>query len=1007
MGITISSMQKTPQISPRISATIIMFLFLCSGFSGLIYESIWTHYLKLLLGHSAYAQTLVMTIFMGGLAIGAWITSQYIYKIKSLLLTYAFVEIVLGLFAFFFHDIFQFFNNFLFLSLPGTNVTPTLFSSIKWSGAILLILPQSILLGTTFPLISSGLLQISDKQEHSGNKFSLLYFSNSFGAAIGALVSGFVLIQAYGFPGTIKTAGWINIFVGLSIIFLTKIIKTHKKNHLITQTVNSTIEKNNLYLLIMASAFFTGMASFCYEIAWIRMLTLVLGATTHAFELMISAFILGLALGSFWIKQRIDNLVSPIKTLAVIQILMAISALLTLIFYDKMFDLMVFFLEALNKSEPGYTLYLFINHFFALLLMLPATFFAGMTLPLMTNILYTKQKNERVIGHIYSINTLGAIVGIIFSINIIPVIEVQGVINAGALIDITIAIALLSYIFFNTQKLKLLIYTITPLVIIIIVNQFNVLNPLKIASSVFRSTGFKEIDSAKNMFHRDGKLSTVDITRYSSGAVTLTTNGKPDASVNLYGTTPTVDESTMILMGALPLAINPQIKNVANIGMGSGQTVQSLLSYKNISRVDTIEIEQGVIDALPEFKIYSQLARYDKRSHIFIDDAKSFFATRNQKYDLIISEPSNPWVSGTSSLFSTEFYRNIKNNLTETGIFSQWLQLYEINLDDLAPVFKALSENFENYVVYNSNSTDILIFASNKIQLNKLSQEIFNSSRSQALLHRIKIRTIDDLKARYIGDKKTLQPLFNTYPTPITTDYYPKLDYSAAKSLFMQESAVELTDLNNYIYPVAKYLDQNHSTKTLKVLNDIYFQKTIIVNNARHILNVIKNNDINNLPKNSPVLLKELSYLINKTSSYGSNTYGEQALINILFGIAKETLPHIEQDSQKILWDKIEQKICCKNSSSKIHQWISLHKANALKQYDVAFKLASKILSQTNTVRSQDKTEYLVTSILFSSLKTGNVEHAKKLWKRFSKIYKEQKNIPISLRLLMSHINKV
>ena len=288
-GITTISMQET-QLSSRISERIILLLFLCSGFSGLIYESIWTHYLKLLLGHSAYAQTLVMTIFMGGLAIGAWITSYYLHKIKNIFLTYAFVEITLGLFAFFFHDTFQLVNNLLFSSLPNTNTAPVLFSSIKWLVASLLILPQSILLGTTFPLISSGLLQLSGKPESSGKKFSLLYFNNSLGAAIGALVSGFILIQAYGLPGTIITAGWINIFIAISIILLIKIVKTSELPPLKFLKLNIPVKKDRLYILIMASAFFTGMASFCYEIAWIRMLTLVLGATTHAFELMISAF---------------------------------------------------------------------------------------------------------------------------------------------------------------------------------------------------------------------------------------------------------------------------------------------------------------------------------------------------------------------------------------------------------------------------------------------------------------------------------------------------------------------------------------------------------------------------------------------------------------------------------------------------------------------------------------------------------------------------------------------
>ena len=189
-----------------------LFLFLFSGFSGLIYESIWTHYLKLIFGHAAYAQSLVLSIFMGGLAIGAYIASRLSPKIKNPLLTYAIVEIIIGMFALFFHEFFIFSQNILFIQFAPNIDSSFIFTCLKWSLGILLILPQSILLGTTFPLISSGLLKLSPLTP--GRNISLLYFNNSFGAAIGALVSGFVLIQIFGLPGTILTAGLINIGIG-------------------------------------------------------------------------------------------------------------------------------------------------------------------------------------------------------------------------------------------------------------------------------------------------------------------------------------------------------------------------------------------------------------------------------------------------------------------------------------------------------------------------------------------------------------------------------------------------------------------------------------------------------------------------------------------------------------------------------------------------------------------------------------------------------------------------
>ncbi len=184
-------------------------LFTVSGFAGLVYESIWSHYLKLFLGHAAYAQTLVLALFMGGMAIGAGIASRYSGRWKNLLVGYALTEAVLGLAALAFHDV--------YLAATGaayTSVLPALGNAgaaalYKWALAGALILPQSILLGMTFPLMSAGLIRRYPLGP--GRSIAVLYFTNSFGAAAGVLASGFFMIGALGLPGTMRAAGWINI----------------------------------------------------------------------------------------------------------------------------------------------------------------------------------------------------------------------------------------------------------------------------------------------------------------------------------------------------------------------------------------------------------------------------------------------------------------------------------------------------------------------------------------------------------------------------------------------------------------------------------------------------------------------------------------------------------------------------------------------------------------------------------------------------------------------------
>ena len=170
----------------------------------------------------------------------------------------------------------------------------------------------------------------------------------------------------------------------------------------------------------------------------------------------------------------------------------------------------------------------------------------------------------------------------------------------------------------------------------------------------------------------------------------------------------------MAIAGSLPLVYMPNAKQVANIGMGSGLTTHVMLAHEGIEKLDTIEIEAAMVTAATGYGEFVERAYTDPRSEIHIEDAKTFFSLHNNEYDIIIAEPSNPWVSGVASLFSTEFYRTVKRHLHDDGLFVQWIQLYEFN-DELAEsILKALSENFSDYVIYTTDGSNILLIAKNE-----------------------------------------------------------------------------------------------------------------------------------------------------------------------------------------------------------------------------------------------------------------------------------------------------
>src|SRR6266850_256011 len=396
-----------PQVEDRSSAAgrwILFALFAASGFAGLIYESIWTHYLKLFLGHAAYAQALVLAIFMGGMALGSWLAARWSGRLRNLLLAYAVTEAAVAAFALVFHEV--------FVSSTGwahESVLPH-FAGFKWVLSTALILPQCVLLGMTFPLMTAGVLR--SYPERPGRSISLLYFTNSLGAAIGVLVSGFILVRILGLPGTIRLAGAINLLVAGAVFLLAR-----GRPAAPPQRGAKEAPRDRAILFFLAVALITGASSFIYEVAWIRMLSLVLGTSTHSFELMLSAFILGLSLGGLWIQRRIDSLLAPVRTLGFLQLEMGVLALLSLPLYAKTFDVMRWLTNALERSDAGYAWFILSSNGIALAIMLPATFCAGTTLPLVTFHLMRRGHGESSIGAVYAANTVGAIAAVFFAVH--------------------------------------------------------------------------------------------------------------------------------------------------------------------------------------------------------------------------------------------------------------------------------------------------------------------------------------------------------------------------------------------------------------------------------------------------------------------------------------------------------------------------------------------------------------------------------------------------------------
>lgn len=777
---------------------ILFAIFTLSGFAGLIYESIWSHYLKLFLGHAAYAQSLVLMIFMGGMAIGAYLAGRYSDRITRPLMTYAAIEALLGLAALGFDPTFSTLSVLVFdTAAPALGVGWAI-DGLKWGLSAAMILPQSVLLGATFPLISAGVIRLLPAQP--GSVLGWLYFTNSLGAAIGVLVAGFVLIAVVGLPGTILTAGLINLFLALVVYLLVRNGEERAGLIEVATSGSANHDSNGWLRLLLMTAFITGAASFCYEIGWIRMLSLVLGSATHSFELMLSAFILGLSLGAWWIRRRIDSLQAPLQTLAWIQVVMAVLAWLTVWVYSGIFEAMAGFMSAVARTEQGYVLFNLFSHALCIALMLPTTVCAGMTLPLITKLLLRTGSGERSIGFVYAANTLGAITGVIMAVHLLmPLMGLRQVILIGGALDVTLGLYLLHRSGALRQfrpALAAAAAVCAGITIALAVHW----DPRQLASGVFRFGDSRA--EGEVTYHRDGKTASVAVIRHDGGRqIAILTNGKSDASLAINAPS-SADDPTMILMGALPLLMHPEPRTAAVIGMGSGRSTHTLLTDPRLERVDTIEIERAMVEGAKLFGSLTERTFTDPRSHIHIEDAKAYFSGTAQHYDLIVSEPSNPWVSGVASLFSEEFYSIVRRQLAEGGLFVQWIQLYEINDQLTASILKAMLRHFPYVRAFSPNSSDLLLVAAPDGPIpapgayDKLTQEL------KDLLTGIDLPYASGLRLREVADQRLLAAYAAAPEIPPNSDYFPIVDQRAVAHRFLQNRAGGLLDLHTLHHPL-------------------------------------------------------------------------------------------------------------------------------------------------------------------------------------------------------------
>lgn len=691
---------------------LIYFLFALSGFAGLIYEGSWARYLKLFLGHSSYGQVLTLCIYMGGLAIGSFVAGKLVTKTKRPLLGYGLVELGIGIGGVIYHPLYNLLTGFFFdseftagLSSRGAEIAKVILATGS-------TLPIAIAVGMTFPFIAAGLMR------KSGAEVSLpmLYFTNSLGSAIGILATSYLLIPNIGNHATLIVAASINFLLAAVFSFIgmttSPVYREDEEEEVEAQNEDYAAEHNlpmprkNMWLWIAA---ITGLTSFVYEIVWTRLLSLLMGSSSHSFDQMLSAFILGLAIGSAVSGKLLKK--DSLVVLSLAQIFMAFFALCTLYFHEPFWAMMNEANQIFNPTVDGYVCWSLFKYALSLLWMVPTSFFAGMTLPLITLILTRAFKSEAPIGKVYGWNTLGSILGSAGGgLLLLPLLQLKGALVLAALLDFGIGFILLA-VYRKKWRQNVMFYVVAAAMVLPSI--FVSFDPHLVTSGVFRS--YKNLHPDEKIRVIDGKTATISF-HESPVHYYVKTNGKADASLSKDRTQPiSSDELTQAATAFMPMAVKTEPYDAAMVGFGSGMGAHYLLADPLLKDFDCVEIEEAMMDLAKGFYPWNNRGYDDPRIHIFIDDATTFFHTNRRQYDMIISVPSNPWVSGVAGLFAHEFYAKMRRYMKPGGLWVQWIQTYEFNDLMFLNILKALDMTFPYVSLYKStDEPDIIMIASDE-----------------------------------------------------------------------------------------------------------------------------------------------------------------------------------------------------------------------------------------------------------------------------------------------------
>ncbi|MBK8230957.1 MAG: fused MFS/spermidine synthase [Candidatus Eisenbacteria bacterium] len=694
--------------------------FVVSGATSLMLEVVWSKQLSYLLGNSLHGVSTVVAAFMGGLALGSALAGRLEGRVQSPIRVYGLLQIAVGLYALLSLPLLRFLDPALRGLFESVGGLPVFGVGVRFAVVFLLIGSPVLLMGMTLPLLTKAASGEARLERVTG----LLYGLNTVGACVGTLLAGYLLVPSLGLLRTALLAGAIDLATGGVALALARQVQARGEEERAARPAgaagtDSLAAMRGLTLLLGAA----GATAMIFEVGWFRLLGLTLGPSVYAFSCMLAVYLAGIGLGSAaaarWLSPRT---VSGARLFGILALILAALGLLGLFVANR--------LPEVHLAIQGWTLPRFGTAGFAFgqaltaacLVLLPCLF-SGALFPAALRAAREARPDldpSRTVARLYFGNTLGSILGSLAAgFWLVPGLGVWNSLKLAAVLSAILGlVALLGLRAAAGTQAELRPFSrfwpaaVGAVSITLLVIFAPPWNAARWNQGLYREAVSLEGERARSnpgrlLFAREGKNASVAVFRAIQGA-TLCVSGKPDASTDRG------DTQTQLLLGHLPLFATPQIDRVLVIGYGSGMTVGSVLAHDEVKAVDVAELEPAVIEASPYFESINRSPLADPRCRVALEDGRLFLEQAREPYDVITSEPSNPWMAGVANLFTVEFYRSVRRHLRPGGVFAQWIQNYRISDEAFRTMLASLQAEFSHLIVFQINFGDLMVLGSDQ-----------------------------------------------------------------------------------------------------------------------------------------------------------------------------------------------------------------------------------------------------------------------------------------------------